>query len=289
MNAETTLFRALADPSRRRILDLLRQRPRTTAELTASFAFSRYAVMKHLKVLERAGLVSVRREGRRRWNHLNAVPLQAVVARWVRPFEAAGADRLLRLQAVVEGEAPPPPSRRPAGPSRQGDAMSSLDIADAVRSVQIQQEIELSAPPERVFDALVGDITPWWGRPHVRDPERVVSIEIEPFPGGRFLESWGENEGAVWAHVTQLDRNRRLTLRGPMAMGGAVTAVMEFRLEPHDHGTRLRFTHFVVGQIDEETAQGYEAGWQRLLGRQLKAWVERGERMGLGHEAGAEA
>lgn len=95
---DEAVWRALADPSRRRILDLLRERPRTTGELSKCFEFSRYAVMKHLAVLHQAGLLLIERRGRERINHLNPLPLQRIVRRWVRPFEAHAADRLLRLE-----------------------------------------------------------------------------------------------------------------------------------------------------------------------------------------------
>jgi DNA-binding transcriptional ArsR family regulator len=85
------------------LLDLLRERPRTTGELCDAFALSRFAVMKHLGVLESAQLVTVRREGRVRWNHLNAVPLQEVVDRWLEPYAALWAGRLRRLRDSVEG------------------------------------------------------------------------------------------------------------------------------------------------------------------------------------------
>lgn len=90
------------DPSRRRILDLLRERSMTTGELCGHFAFSRFAVMKHLKVLEGAGLICIERRGRERLNHLNPVPLQQIYRRWIRPFEELPADRLLRLKALAE-------------------------------------------------------------------------------------------------------------------------------------------------------------------------------------------
>lgn len=104
-SADEVVWRALSDPSRRRILDLLRERPRTTGELTECFDFSRYAVMKHLKVLHQAGLLLIERRGRERFNHLNAVPLQRIVRRWVQPFEARAADRLLRLEEHVHRSA----------------------------------------------------------------------------------------------------------------------------------------------------------------------------------------
>ncbi|MEM7355877.1 MAG: metalloregulator ArsR/SmtB family transcription factor, partial [Acidobacteriota bacterium] len=96
------VWRAMADATRRQILDLLRERPRTTGELAAAFPVTRFAVMKHLKVLVDAGLVLVERRGRERFNHLNTVPIQAIYRRWIRPFEKVPADRLLRLKEELE-------------------------------------------------------------------------------------------------------------------------------------------------------------------------------------------
>lgn len=99
---EDLIWRALGDPTRRQILDLLRREPLTTGELALEFPVTRYAVMKHLVVLVEAGLVLVERRGRERLNHLNAVPIQAIYRRWIRPFEKQPADRLLRLKQRVE-------------------------------------------------------------------------------------------------------------------------------------------------------------------------------------------
>lgn len=100
------VWKALADPNRRRILDALRRKPRTTGELCEGFDMSRFGVMKHLTVLVDAGLVLVQREGRERWNHLNPVPIQKIYRRWIRPFETAAADGLLRLKARAEDSEP---------------------------------------------------------------------------------------------------------------------------------------------------------------------------------------
>lgn len=102
MAPDNALWSALADPSRRRMLDLLRERPMTTNELTCAFDFSRFAVMKHLKVLQAAGLLVVERRGRERLNHLNPVPIQSIYRRWIAPFEKLPADRLIRLKAAAE-------------------------------------------------------------------------------------------------------------------------------------------------------------------------------------------
>jgi Predicted transcriptional regulators len=98
------LWRALADPTRRRILDLLRERPLITGDIAAQFAISRIAVMRHLEVLSEAGLVTSRKRGRQRWHYLNTVPLQKLHRRWAEPAAAGFASALLRLQDTVEAE-----------------------------------------------------------------------------------------------------------------------------------------------------------------------------------------
>lgn len=98
------VWRALGDPSRRLILDRLRERPHTTGELCGYFESSRFAVMKHLKVLEAAGLVLIERRGRERLNHINPVPIQRIYRRWIRPFEALPADRLLAIKRLAEAK-----------------------------------------------------------------------------------------------------------------------------------------------------------------------------------------
>jgi len=102
MDDEDRVFKALAHPARRRMLDLVRERPRTTGEVCAASGHSRVAGVQHLEVLKQAGLVVVRREGRRCWNYLNPVPIRAVYERWLRPFEAAWSSSLLALKRDVE-------------------------------------------------------------------------------------------------------------------------------------------------------------------------------------------
>lgn len=98
----TLVWKALADPTRREILDLLRDGPMTTGDLADQFELTRFGVMKHLGVLVEADLVLVSREGRQRWNHLNPMPIHEIYRRWIRPFETAAADRLLRLKSHAE-------------------------------------------------------------------------------------------------------------------------------------------------------------------------------------------
>jgi len=106
------VWRALASPLRRRILDLLVAGPRTTGELAEEFPeLSRFAVMQHLKVLEGAELVVPRREGRQRFNHLNAIPIQRIYRRWVSRYTGRWADALVALKDELEDEARTPRTR----------------------------------------------------------------------------------------------------------------------------------------------------------------------------------
>lgn len=99
------VWKALADPTRRGILDLLRVRPRTTTEIVESFPeLSRFGVMKHIEVLREAQLVQTRESGRYRVNSLNAVPIRRIYERWVSRFEDVWANHLLRLKEAVERE-----------------------------------------------------------------------------------------------------------------------------------------------------------------------------------------
>ena len=103
-DADDMIFKALADWRRRRILDLLKKAPRTTGALCERFAgaLDRCTVMQHLGVLERAGLVIVRREGRHRWNYLNVAPFKDIYDRWICGYAAEAITLLARLKRDLE-------------------------------------------------------------------------------------------------------------------------------------------------------------------------------------------
>jgi len=99
------VWKALADPTRRAILDLLRPQPRTTTEIVDAFPhLTRFGVMKHLDSLREAGLVNTREEGRQRWNSLNVFPIRQIYERWVGPFQEMWASQLLGIKEVAEEE-----------------------------------------------------------------------------------------------------------------------------------------------------------------------------------------
>jgi len=97
------VYKALGDYRRREMLDLMRDAPRTTGEICDHFrALNRCTVMQHLRVLERADLVIVKREGRRRWNYLNALPIKEIQDRWISPHAANAVSLLAQLKRQVE-------------------------------------------------------------------------------------------------------------------------------------------------------------------------------------------
>jgi DNA-binding transcriptional ArsR family regulator len=114
-----TVWKALSDPTRRAILDLLRQGPRTTTEIVDAFPhLTRFGIMKHIDVLREADLIETREEGRQRVNSLNVVPIRQIYERWVGRFEELWSSHLLRIKEIAEnqepGEAPARQKRKPS-------------------------------------------------------------------------------------------------------------------------------------------------------------------------------
>ena len=102
-DSDDRVFKALAHPTRRALLDHLKDRPQTTGALSALFPeMDRCTVMQHLKVLEDAELVVARREGRERWNHLNAMPIKGIADRWISLYASHALSILDRLKREME-------------------------------------------------------------------------------------------------------------------------------------------------------------------------------------------
>ena len=96
-------FSVLAEPNRRRILDLLRERERTVNELVEHLDLSQPAVSKHLKVLREANLVEVRQDAQRRWYRLQAKPLIEIET-WLAPYRSFWSERLDALEAYLSAQ-----------------------------------------------------------------------------------------------------------------------------------------------------------------------------------------
>lgn len=100
---EDTVFRAVADPTRRQILDLLRRGQRTVGDLAGNFETSRPAISKHLRLLRSAGLVVTRKRGTASVCTLNPKPLKSI-NRWLHNYEALWGQSLRKLKQYVEEE-----------------------------------------------------------------------------------------------------------------------------------------------------------------------------------------
>jgi len=97
------VFRALADPTRRHLLDRLYERDgRTLTELESELEMSRFGVMKHLRLLEEAGLVVTRREGRQKLHYLNPVPIRLIHDRWIDKYRERQVSALANLKSELE-------------------------------------------------------------------------------------------------------------------------------------------------------------------------------------------
>ncbi|NHM31684.1 SRPBCC domain-containing protein [Neobacillus terrae] len=256
----STLFKALGHPIRRRILDILKQSPKTTGELNDYFSeVTRYAIMKHLTILEEGNLVVVRREGKYRRNFLNAVPLQEMHNRWVGKYMQTTANSLLNLQSLVE--------------KKGGDFAMTATEQEQSRVFRIEQEVLIDAPREQVFKALTERAGDWWE--FRLAPKGVQSqFTFDPVPGGQFIEKWSGNDGAVWGNVYYVNAPEEIRLHGHLGMQGAVNSSYTYRLLEKEGATLLQLSHTASGIIEENWEQEHSEGWKYLLGTLLKNYVE---------------
>jgi DNA-binding transcriptional ArsR family regulator/uncharacterized protein YndB with AHSA1/START domain len=248
---------ALSDPTRRRILDLLHERPRITGDIASHFEVSRIAVMRHLQVLAASGLVTSRKRGRERWHYLDAVPLQRMYERWVDTHAASWASGLIRFGQRVEGRA-----------RRMNTDRPTLDVA---------LDVAIAAPMSLVFAALTQDPGGWWGHPYLRSD--TTGLTLEPQLGGLVVERWAGG-GAVVATVTGWTDGRYLQLTGPFHLGLAL-GIATFQLIDSDGGTSVQFSFRAIGAIEPQLVERFAEGWTELVGRRLKTLVETGTRLGI--------
>jgi uncharacterized protein YndB with AHSA1/START domain/DNA-binding transcriptional ArsR family regulator len=204
MPTDEPVFRALADPSRRTLLDRLFERDgQTLGELvTALPQMTRIAVMKHLRILESAGLVVSHRSGRHRLHYLNPVPIRRIHERWLDKFGARSADLLISLQSYVEDPTvATEPTQRPS----------------------LVSQIYIRATPEQVWRAITeseftlryyyaSSVESTWqpGAPYrylIDGNEAIVGTVIEADPPHRLVQTFD----ARWDDEVTPDPPSRLT------------------------------------------------------------------------------
>src|SRR5215472_5456652 len=234
--AEPDLWRTLASPWRRHLLDLLRDAPATTGALASQLPqLSRFAVMQHLGVLADAGVVVIERRGRDRVNHLNPVPLREWYERWVQPMADTGAASLLALKRAAEtGESVMPES------------------VDQIRTVRLAFELRIKASAQRTFEVMTQQSLDWF--PVTYGEDRVRRVVLEPRVGGQHYEDWGDGRGHLYGEVRVYDRRLRWATRGRVMPGTILDT--DYQLREEAGGVVVSVTKVATGPMTDEEAAG---------------------------------
>ena len=248
------MFKALADESRRKLLDRLFQRDgQTLGQLAGSLPnMTRFGVMKHLRVLEEAGLVTTRKDGREKLHYLNAVPIRLIHDRWIGKYRKARAAALAELKLDLEEEE---------------IEMRSVDT----RPAQIYT-VFIRAPREKVWDAIT--------KPEFTRRYFYGSQATRPWKAGetQVFTEYGTDRLLVESEVIEYDRPRRLVLSWLVHYDAALNAEgpsrVTWELDEADGVTKLTAIHddFPTGSKVYDNVAG---GWPYILSG-LKTLVETG-------------
>jgi DNA-binding transcriptional ArsR family regulator len=237
------VFKALADPTRRRLLDALFERDgQSLRELEAGATMSRFGVMKHLKVLEEAGLVATKRRGREKLHFLNPVPIRLVHDRWVSKYAEPWAAALSGLKRRLEE-----------------------------KTMEKVFEIYIKTTPERLWDAIVDEETR-------ASYSFGVGVRSDWTPGSRY-EGFHAGAGIAIAEGENLEVEppRRLVQSFRAVWSEDVkaegTSRVTWEIEPVGTSCRLTVTH---DQLPEGANDELFGGWPMILSG-LKTLLESGE------------
>ena len=253
------VFRALADPTRRSLLDELFARDgQTLSALEQRLPMSRFGVMKHLKVLEAAGLVTTKRRGREKLHFLNPVPIRLVHDRWVSKYAEPWAAGLSGLKRQIEEE-----------PTMGTDTQQSGKRPWTAEPTEKVFEIFIKTTPERLWEAIVdpelrrkynfgasasSDWTPGSHYELASGPMKLAEGEnLEVDPPRRLVQSFT----AVWSDEVRAEGTSRVT----------------WEIEQVEDSCRLTVTH---DQLREHAHSELYGGWPMILSG-LKTLLESGE------------
>jgi DNA-binding transcriptional ArsR family regulator/uncharacterized protein YndB with AHSA1/START domain len=262
------VFRALADPSRRLLLDRLNERNgQPLRELCAGMEMARQSVSKHLAVLEAANLVTTVRRGREKLHYLNAAPISEISERWIDRYDQERVDALADLKRALEEE----PMQKPK---------PSFAYTTYIRTTpeRLWQALTEPAFTERYWrmtfetDWQVGSTMTWHHHGiAIADPDQVV-LESEPYR--RLSYTWHSfTPELAQAH-------EQLTDEVLAKVAGESRSKVTFEIEPLDELCKLTVVHegFEPGSVVLELISG---GWPRVLS-DLKTLLETGETLTTG-------
>jgi uncharacterized protein YndB with AHSA1/START domain len=241
MADEDLVFRALADPTRRRLLDtLFREDGRSLTELEAGLEMTRFGVMKHLRLLEEAGLVVTRRAGRQKLHFLNPVPIRLIHDRWIDKYTEPWAASLSDLKEQLE------------------DTMEKV------------YEIYIRTTPERLWEAITD--------PEIRRKYNFgAAVNSKWTPGARI--EMGPSAGGLIGEgeVLEVDPPRRLVHTMVALWSDEVrnegASRVTWEIEPIEDSCRLTVVH---DQLREGANEQLYGGWPMILSG-LKTWLETGK------------
>lgn len=200
--------------------------------------------MKHLRVLEQADLIDVRREGRLRWNVLNQERLDEIPVGTLEKFAS---------EQFGDQETEETLREIPAG-------VVSLDY-----------EVRLPAPASQVYKAFLNHIDNWWWE----ESEPGQKMILEPFVGGRFYRaSHSDGAGVLLGFVTCLQPDKEIRFQGPMDSEDiTATSTVHIRLREEDGETEVFLTHRTVGEIHDALIPTLSSHWRERLDEHLRAFV----------------
>ena len=253
------VWHALADPSRRKLIDRLGAGPLTTSQLCEGMPMSRFGVMKHLGILERAGLVIARRHGRMRLNHLNAAPLRALTRGWLSSHAGRRADAIESFARHVEEETMDESTGRPA------------------ELIEVALEWPIAASVQRVWSALFKQPEQWWPAAHRAGPEGA-EMRLDQRIGGQLREERADGGGVIWYAIYALDPLRSVDLAGNLASryGGPAQSLLHLEIVPgaEEGSSVLKLTDSLHGRIGPDLRASLTEGWQAIVGEGLIRFVE---------------
>jgi len=268
---EDEVFRALADPTRRSLLDeLFREDGQTLSALEQRLPMTRFGVIKHLKVLEDAWLVTTRRRGREKLHFLNPVPIRLVHDRWVSKYSEPWAKGLSDLKQRMEEPTMSTTTDTDTSTTTDTDTQKSgkrpWTTADQTEKVF---EIFIKTTSERLWEAIID--------PELRRKYNFgASASSDWTPGSRYELAAGDMRLAEGENL-EVDPPRRLVQSFTAVWSEEVraegTSRVTWEIEEVEDSCRLTVTH---DQLREDAHGEIYGGWPMILSG-LKTLLETGE------------
>jgi hypothetical protein len=141
--------------------------------------------------------------------------------------------------------------------------MTTTTEGAEIRTIRITREIEIAAPIDIAFEAMLQELGPASEMPD----GKPFPMVLEPRPGGRWYRDLGDGAGHFWGHVQVIKPPTLLEICGPMFMSYPVMNHLQYRLTGRGKGTILSFIHLGMGQISSEHHEGVSRGWEYKLER----------------------